>query len=210
METAFLVCAITGGTLSVCLLVAGMLGFGADHDVDADTDADANLDSDHGADHGNGFLGLLTVRTVTAALLFFGLGGLTTLYYGMTEPAAFAPAFAAGAVALYAVATLMKSLARLQADGTARVERAVGCAGTVYLRIPGANAGPGKVHLTLQNRTVEYQAVTPGTELPTGTPCGRCRRRAVRRRARHRAAVLGERGWEAGGAPCSRHWCRIR
>jgi hypothetical protein len=170
METAFLVCAITGGTVLTLQTLAGLLGFGADHDLDADTDADAHFDAGHGADHGNGFLGLLTVRTVTAALLFFGLGGLTALYYGMTEPAAFALAFAAGAAALYAVATIMKSLARLQADGTVRVERAVGCAGTVYLRIPGANAGPGKVHLTLQNRTVEYQAVTPGTELPTGTP----------------------------------------
>jgi len=168
MDTAFLVCAILGGTVLVLQTAAGFLGFGADHDLDSDTDA--QFDSDHGADHGNGFLGLLSVRTVTAALLFFGLGGLTALYYGATEPAAFATAFAAGAAALYAVATIMKSLAGLQADGTVRVERAVGCAGTVYLRVPGGKAGPGKVHLMLQNRTVEYQAVTPGSELPTGTP----------------------------------------
>ena len=40
----------------------------------------------------------------------------------------------------------------------------------MYLRIPGAKAGAGKVHLMLQNRTVEYQAVTAGAELPTGAP----------------------------------------
>jgi hypothetical protein len=40
----------------------------------------------------------------------------------------------------------------------------------VYLRVPAAKAGTGKVHLMLQNRTVEYQAVTVGAELPTGAP----------------------------------------
>lgn len=168
METAFLVCAVLGGTVLACQLVAGLFGLGADHDLDTDANFDAGGSFD--ADHGNEFLGLLTVRTVTAAVLFFGLGGRTALYYGAPEPAAFGLALGAGAAALYVVATIMKSLARLQADGTARVERAVGCAGTVYLRVPGGKAGPGKVHLTLQNRTVECQAVTPGSELPTGTP----------------------------------------
>jgi hypothetical protein len=64
----------------------------------------------------------------------------------------------------------MRSLARLQSDGTVRIERAVGRAGTVYLRIPGGRSSAGKIHLMLQNRTVEYQAITTGTELPTGTP----------------------------------------
>ena len=52
----------------------------------------------------------------------------------------------------------------------ARIDRAVGCTGTVYLRVPGAKGGAGKVHLALQNRTVEYQAVTAGEEIPTGKP----------------------------------------
>ena len=33
--------------------------------------------------------------------------------------------------------------------------------GTVYLTIPGQKAGAGKVTLCLQNRSVEYQALTP-------------------------------------------------
>jgi hypothetical protein len=36
--------------------------------------------------------------------------------------------------------------------------------------VPAARAGSGKIQLMLQNRTVEYQAVTPGNELATGTP----------------------------------------
>ena len=168
METAFLVCAALGGTLLVCQFVAGLVGFGADHDFDADHDHD--LGGGDGGDHGNGFLSLLSLRAGSAAVTFFGLGGLTAMYYGVEEPPAFAVALGSGAAALYAVAAAMKSLAGLKADGTARVERSVGRPGTVYLRVPAAKAGPGKVHLMLQNRTVEYQAVTHGAELPTGTP----------------------------------------
>jgi hypothetical protein len=37
------------------------------------------------------------------------------------------------------------------------------------LPIPGKKGGIGKVTLNLQNRTVEYQAVTADKELPTGS-----------------------------------------
>jgi hypothetical protein len=45
----------------------------------------------------------------------------------------------------------------------------VGQRGTVYLRVPGGRSGTGKIQFNLQNRTVEYLAVTAGEELPTGT-----------------------------------------
>lgn len=164
MDTVFLVCAILGAVLLACEIAAGALGFGHGHDTDtggADHDGDG---------HGNWFFGLLSIRTATAALLFFGLGGKIAYYYEATDPAALGAALGAGALALYLVALAVRSMKDLKADGTARVERAVGCTGTVYLRVPGAKAGAGKVHLALQNRTVEYQAVTAGDELPTGKP----------------------------------------
>ncbi len=160
METAFLLCAVLGGTLVVCQMLASVFG------MMGDTDSDTDHDDAH---HDNFFLGMLTVRTVSSALLFFGLGGLTSLYYGADEPAAFGVAIGAGLAALYLVATLMKSVAKLKADGTARVERAIGRPGTVYLRIPAGRSAAGKIQMMLQNRTVEYQAVTAGNELPTGT-----------------------------------------
>jgi hypothetical protein len=64
----------------------------------------------------------------------------------------------------------MKALYRLRADGTVRIERAVGRTGTVYLSVPGNKAGLGKVLLNVQNRTVEYQALTPHQTLPAGSP----------------------------------------
>jgi hypothetical protein len=166
MDTVFLVCAILGATLVVCELVAGMMGFGGGHDTDTDTGTGA----DHGDGHGNWLLGVLSIRTATAALLFFGLGGLSARYYGADDVPAFGAALGSGALALYLVAMAMRALGGLKADGTARIDRAVGCTGTVYLRVPGAKGGAGKVHLMLQNRTVECRAVTAGDELPTGKP----------------------------------------
>ena len=164
MDTVFLVCAILGGTLLLCEVAAGMLGFGGDHDTDTDSD------TDHGGGHGNWFFGVLSVRTVTAAVLFFGLGGLSARSYGADDLPAFGLALGAGALALYLVAAAMKMLKGLKSEGTVRLEHAVGRPGTVYLRVPAAKGGAGKVHLALQNRTVECIAVTTGGELPTGAP----------------------------------------
>jgi hypothetical protein len=161
MNTLVLICAAVGGTILVVQLLGTVLGFG-DHDFDH-----GGLDAVHGG--GDWFLGVLTVKTVVAAVTFFGIGGKIALNSGANEWSALGVAVASGVIALYLVAMLMRSLHGLRADGTARIERAVGRPATVYLRIPGDRAGAGKVHLNLQNRTVEYQAVTAGSELPTGT-----------------------------------------
>jgi membrane protein implicated in regulation of membrane protease activity len=171
MYTFFLVCAGVGGTLVLLQFLAGSFGLGGDHG-DADH---AGLDHDHAdaADHDTGeswFLGLLTFRAICAAIAFFGLGGLIAGYYQLTPAAQLGTAVVAGFAALYLVATMMKMLYRLKADGTVRMSHAVGRTGTVYLRVPGQNTGPGKVTLNLQNRTVEVEAFTFANELPTGTP----------------------------------------
>jgi hypothetical protein len=177
METVYLVCALAGGTLLVCQFLLSLLGLGGHHDVstDHDFDTDHSLDGHHetGHEHDHGhwsFLQLLTFRAVAAAVAFFGLAGLTAGPRLADETLTLVVAVGAGAAALLAVAWMMKTLYRLRADGTVRIDRAVGHTGTVYLTIPPGKAGVGKVTLTLQNRTVECQAVTQREEsLPTGS-----------------------------------------
>jgi hypothetical protein len=78
-------------------------------------------------------------------------------------------AFLGGAGGLLLVAQLMKMLHGLAEEGNVRIERSVGKPATVYLSVPGNRAYPGKVQMRLQNRTVEYQAVTAHPQpLPTG------------------------------------------
>ncbi len=93
MENVYLATAVLGGTLFLCQFMMTLLGMGggSDHDLGSDSDAggdhagDAGHDS-HGAQgHGHEvghesatqwLVGMLSVRTVTAALAVFGLGGL--------------------------------------------------------------------------------------------------------------------------------------
>jgi hypothetical protein len=178
-ETIYLTCALAGGTLLVGQFLLGLLGLGGHHDTGGDHDFhdvsghdahDTHGDqADHDTQH-SWFVGLLTFRSLVAALTLFGLVGLASTVNFKHEPQVSLPlAVAAGAGALFGVAYLMRSLHRLRSDGTVRIERAVGQSGTVYLTIPGQKTGVGKVTLRLQNRTVEYQAQTTHPQLPTGS-----------------------------------------
>src|SRR3990167_6196998 len=69
---------------------------------------------------------------------------------------------------MYVVYWVMLWLASLQAEGTVRIGGAIGAPATVYLRIPRARSGAGKIQINLQNRTMEYEAVTEGDALPAG------------------------------------------
>jgi hypothetical protein len=110
----------------------------------------------------------ISLRTVVAALTFFGLTGLAAQSAQASTSTTLACAISAGLIALYSVYWLMHSLYGLRSEGTARIERALGKRASVYLRIPGHNAGCGKIQVNLQNRTMEYLAATAGEGIATG------------------------------------------
>ena len=192
MFDVFLICFLIGATIMVCQFLLSLLGLGGHHDLGGDGHDLAGPDlHDVGGHEGGGHEGtahegtghegstqsasssdwifsVLTLRTIVAALTFFGLTGLAMQQTDLPQACNLTVALAGGAAALFLVAWVMRSLARLQAEGTARIERSVGKTGTVYLTIPGNRAGAGKVQLNLQNRTVEYQAVTSQEALPNG------------------------------------------
>jgi len=143
-------------------------------DVHGDTGGDVHGESgaghsDHDVHHGSAWLfKILSIRTVTAALAFFGIGGLGALSAGASTPMVLGISLAAGATAMAAVYWVMRGLQELQSEGTEKIQRALGQHGNTYLRIPGSHSGSGKIQFNLQNRTVEYLAVTSGPEIPTG------------------------------------------
>jgi hypothetical protein len=158
MSTFFLTCAALGGGILLVQVVLSAIGF--DHDT-----------TEHGsiADAGASGLDLFSVRALAAGLAFFGIGGLAGLATGLGGIVAWPLAIAGGVAAAVAVAFVMRAMLRLEDDGTVQLHGAVGVSGTVYLTVPAARSGAGKVHLTLQNRTVELQAVTRNdVPLPTG------------------------------------------
>ena len=172
----YLICAVLGSTVLVGQFLLGLLGLGHHHDLGGfegheiaghDGHAEHPHDADQDA-HATGFVRLLTFRSIVAAVAFFGLGGRVAGASGLDPALTLVVAAATGGGALFLVAWLMRALVRLQSDGAVRIGRAVGRGGTVYLPIPGHKSGVGKVMLNVQNRTMEYQAVTDQDALPTG------------------------------------------
>ena len=165
MSTVFLYCAVVGGTVLVLQFV--LLSFGAGADTDTGLD--------HGAGHAAGvghdqsaFLKLFSMQTVSTFLTFFGLAGLATARLQWSPVAVAAAAGLAGFAALMVVGKLMQSLGRLQSHGNVDLDNAVGHTGRVYLRIPAAGTGHGRVLMEVQGRTVECRAVSRAAEIPTG------------------------------------------
>lgn len=180
MTTLYMLFAVIGGTVLVCQFVLTLVGIGGDadfaddlsdvpHDVAGDAHAGQHGDVQHDAHHSTNWLfGIITFRTVIAAITFFGLTGLGATKSDMQAFPAFLLAVGAGAAAMFGVHWIMLQLQKLQDDGTVRIGRAVGKKGVVYLSVPANKSGAGKVHLNLQNRTVEYLAMTAEERIPTG------------------------------------------
>ncbi len=186
MGTVFFICAVVGGTILVLQFVMMLIGLGGEaldidmpgdvgDDLGGDLGGDFDADFDAGdavaADHhvGSSWLfGVISFRTVIAALAFFGLAGMAARSADAGEPAQVAVGVVAGLAAMYGVYFMLLSLTKLKADGTARIQRAVGKHGTVYITIPEGDSGTGKIQLNLQNRTMEYLAQTSGHALSPG------------------------------------------
>jgi membrane protein implicated in regulation of membrane protease activity len=193
MTLLFTLCAALGGTILVLQFLMSLIGlgghsdFGGDvahdfsggfhdgggdlHSGDVHAEASHNSHSSDQNDHNdsNWLFRMLSFRAIVAALAFFGLAGLAANSAEIAMPITLLIALAAGMAAMYGVYWMMRGMQSLQADGTIRLDRAIGKIGTVYLRIPANESESGKIQLNLQNRTMEYLAMTSGPELPTGT-----------------------------------------
>jgi hypothetical protein len=182
LTTFYIFCAVIGGVIFICQFVMLLVGFGGD---EADFSGDVPDDIPDGipddmpdvadaqgvvVDHGSSWLfGAISLRTVVAAVLFFGLFGLAATQAASGDAFSFVLAVVGGAMAFFGMHWIMKSLYKLGQDCTVRVERAVGCRGSVYVPIPPNKSGTGKIQLKLQNRIMEFAAMTSAADkLPTG------------------------------------------
>lgn len=161
MVTIFQICAVFGSAIMIFQMIATAIGLDHDHDIaelgDDPTMGDDYLDTHHGSTH---FFGVVSFRSVIAAIAFFGIGGLIADSAGFPQIVSIGFAIAIGLVMMVVIGWIMQTMSRLKSDGTVNINNAIGTVGTVYLTIPAARAGSGKVTLSIQNRTMEYLAVT--------------------------------------------------
>jgi membrane protein implicated in regulation of membrane protease activity len=182
LDTIFILAAVVGGTVMVCQFVLTLLGLGDDmdgggvHDVSGDagdvfagggdgvpgdqhtsvaTAADGQLHPDS-----SWLFGVLSFRTLVTAAAFFGLAGMAGLRSGLSQGVALTLALVAGLAAMYGMYWLMQGISQLSSSGNQRIANAVGRRATVYIPIPAEKSGAGKVQISMQNRIVEFLAVT--------------------------------------------------
>lgn len=154
MSTFFFTLLVIGGGALAVQLALGV--FGLDGETPGDADPAGGLD-------------LFTIRALSAAAAFFGLTGLGAMRLGLPGLLAFPLATVAGFVAASGVAWAMRSLRRLEQDKSFNVHSVIGLQATVSLGIPAGAGGTGKVHLVAHERFQEFDAVTRGDAIASGT-----------------------------------------
>ena len=99
------------------------------------------------------------VRGIVSMLTVFGWAGVA--FWELMPPLpAILLATVLGLLTLIGMAYLMRAVSRLQASGNIDVENAVGKVAKVYIPIPPAGKGTGKVTITLQEKYSELSAMT--------------------------------------------------
>ena len=159
-------------TASLVFIVQSVLTFlGADADADFDVDVDTSVD---GSDLSNidGGSNLYTLRNFVNFILGFGWSAILLQDSISSVALLILVSALIGAALVAAVMYLFKWLAGMQQSGNINLQKAAaGCEGKVYLTIPGARSGTGKVQITISGAVREYDAMTESEEpLKTGVP----------------------------------------
>ncbi len=152
---------------TLVFLIQSILTFvGADADTSADFDLD--MDSDMSMDGAS----LYSFRNFVNFILGFGWSAILLQPSIPSWPVLILVSVIIGVALVAGVMYLFKWLASMQQSGNINLEKAAaGSEGTVYLTIPGARAGKGKVQITISGAVREYDAVYEGeSALKTGTP----------------------------------------
>jgi hypothetical protein len=158
LEKAFWALAAFSSVVLLIQMILTFLGMGHGHDVDVNHDQP-----------GETHFQVLSIRSLTAFFAMFGWVGLACVHGGRSGSASISAALIAGLIAMFVVAGLMYALSRLTEDSTFDIEKVKGAQGKVYLPVPGARAGSGKVTVS-HGASRELDAVTDGEPLPTGAP----------------------------------------
>ena len=126
-----------------------LLGIG-----DGDADADGDVET------GDDGLMLFSVRGIVAMLCVGGWSGIALIETGMSSVLAITLAIICGIAAMLGISLIMKLLMKLQSNGNIELSGAIGKTGQVYLTIPPAMKGTGKVNIVLQDVYSECSAMT--------------------------------------------------
>jgi hypothetical protein len=127
--------------------------------LDADFDGDAQFE---------GPFQLFSMRNLVNFFLGFGWGGIC--FYNTFESKIWVSILAliTGVVFVVLFFFVIKQLLKLGKDNTLRIQDTLGKAADVYLAIPEAKSGKGKIQISVKGAFHEIDAMTEGERIPTG------------------------------------------
>ena len=152
-----------GSLVMVIQLLLSIIG-GGDVDVDSDVDifsADG-LDASTLAD-------LFTLKNLVNFFVGFGWSGVTFRQYIDNSAVLLLVATLFGLLFIAIFLFIYKSIMKLESNSAVGAEACVGKMADVYLRIPAARGGKGKIQISLNGVAREFDAITDATEnIPSG------------------------------------------
>lgn len=157
---------------SLIFIIQSILTFiGADGgDGGIDTDFDSGFDTEAADAAVEGGTNLYTFRNFVNFILGFGWSAILLQDKITSIPLLLILSAVVGVALVAIVMYLFKWLSSMQQSGNINLYKAaVGCNGTVYIPIPGERQGEGKVQISINQSVREYNAVTDGEALKTGT-----------------------------------------
>lgn len=163
---------------SVIFLVQTILTFIGIDSFDSDADVSlggAHLDAANGADfdgHTLGAMGvsqLFSIRTLIYFMLGMSWGAISVGGLIENEILRGIVALICGCVFVGVFYAIMRTMLRLQTSGNVSIEQSIGLTAQVYLRIGAGRSQKGKVSVSIGGALREYDALTDGTELKSGS-----------------------------------------
>lgn len=162
-EQIFWIIAVVFTVLMLIQFILALTGL----DFDGDSDA-GDLSHAGGFDHDHSF-SVFSVRSIIAFFAFLGWTGVLMLGAGISLWLALLLGLLMGSIAMFLVAYLIFWFSRLGQEDNVTAHEALYQTGEVYLAIPGGRSGMGRVTVKTRNVLREWEAVTDGPYIPTGT-----------------------------------------
>ena len=158
IQQIFALIALPSTVLIIIQTVLLLIGIGGESDTDVDVD-----DVD-GIDLPDDGLAIFSIRGILSMLCITGWVAVALLETTLPAGVSIAIAIVCGIVTLIGMAYLMRAVNRLQSSGNIDVGNCIGKIGEVYIPVPAAGAGSGKINLTVQEKFCEFTAITTSSD----------------------------------------------
>ena len=131
------------------------------------------MDFDVGDFDGNtmdtgGAVSLFSIRSLVNFFVGFGWAGVSFYNDISSKALLYFVAICVGCLFSYATVFLIRKMKKLEHNGAYKIADCVGKSCDVYLRIPAAGEGKGKVQISLNGSIHEFDAVSTGEAIATG------------------------------------------